>query len=513
MLIKNLKISVTDILRICSVLSGGDASLPPVPKKPKKINRFNADWQEERDKFKFKLTPDQKTRVFELLEGSNLDVREMNQGRRYGRWIRLGEVLGSIDKAKYPKTVDAFFRLRNQHRKGKPFGMPKIRTWYSEVETAFKANFNMGLEKLAERPGEFVRKLDWLVRKNQKDQVKINNILLTLTKIGERASNKVLFEVYTHFENRREPVQNRSIFIKGARAKTKLPDLPAIDGKVIDAIQDTIINTIKSKFADLPEMGKCWIDPELKKIPLPTNMRSLSESLVPIIRGQRIPFGTGKKVIRPFIHWYDERGVEDLDLHGFLLGDGRSMSFGYNGQYKSEFGCFSGDVRGRRGPCAEYVDIDAGKAVAAGYRYFVMVVHNFTQRPLSSLKDCVAGVMEREYPESNDAWTPDTVTNCMKLTSAVRMALIGLYDLETREYIHLDLDWDTFSRYVSGGQSNELFTAIKPYIDLPKLSVYDLLDWHVTERGMKVSMENADVHFRYDDFKTSYVETMKWMGI
>ena len=162
---------------------------------------------------------------------------------------------------------------------------------------------------------------------------------------------------------------------------------------------------------------------------------------------------------------------------------------------------------------AEYVDIEVEAAVGAGYRYFVMVVHNYTQRPLSSMKDCVVGVMEREHPESNSSWKPDTVANCIKLTSAARMALVGVYDLETREYIHLDLDWDTFSRYVSGGHSNKLFDAINPYITLPKLSVYDLLDWHVTARGTKSSMDTAATHFTYNDFKSSYVETMKYMGI
>lgn len=504
--------TVTDVLRIAVGFSGGDVSLPAVPKKPKKITRFNTDWQKNREAFKFKLTTDQKVRVLGLLESSNLDVREMNQGRKYGRWIRLGEVLGHIDANEYPRSANAFYRLRNQVRKGKPNGEPKVRTWYSDVDSAFKVDFNTGLSKLSERPGEFVRRLDWLVRTNVKSEVNIKNILLTLSRVGESASNKVLYEVYTHFENRRKPVQNRSIFVKGARSKTKLPDLPKINDDIVDAIQDTIINTIKSKFATLESMGKCWIDPELKKVPLPTNMRSLSESLVPTVRGQRVPFGTGKKVIRPFIHWYDVNGNEDLDLHGFLIGPGKHTTFGYNGEHQNRFGSYSGDVRHRQGACAEYVDIDVAAALSAGFKYFIMVVHNFQGRPLSTMKDCVAGVMEREYPDANRSWTPDTVTNCMKLTSEARMCLIGMYDLETREYIHLDLDWNTFSKYVHG-QAGELMNAVHPYCEPPKLSVYDLLDWHVTARGTRSSMEDADTHFKYDDFKSSYVETMKYMGI
>ena len=508
--------TVTDVLRIAVGFSGGDVSLPAVPKPPKAVNRFNSDWKTIRDRFKFKLDGEQKDRIFELLENTNLDVREMNQGRRYGRWIRLGEVLGPIDAAKYPRTAAAFHRLRNQMRRGKPDGEPKIRTWYSEVNTAFKIGLVEGLDKLAERPGELVRRLDWLIRNNRRSEVNIQKILDTLTRVGNSVSNKVLYETYMHFENRVKPVQNRSIFIKGARQRTLLPDLPALPSNAVEAIQDTVINILKAKFAELPPMGLCWIDPELKKIPLPTNMRSMSDSLVPVIRGQRLPMATGKEWVRLFIHWYDERGTEDLDLHGFLLSENSTQSYrsiGYNGDHKlRNWGYFSGDVRQRRGPCAEYIDLRVTDALQAGFRYFVMVIHNFQGRSLASMKDCVVGVMEREFPEANEGWVPDTIANCMRPTSDSTMCLAYMYDLQLREYIHLDLDWNTFSQYVNG-QAGELLAAVKPYIDMTKLSVYDLLYWHVTARGVSASIDAAETHFKFDDFKSSYVEVLKLMGI
>jgi heterodisulfide reductase subunit C len=45
----------------------------------------------------------------------------------------------------------------------------------------------------------------------------------------------------------------------------------------------------------------------------------------------------------------------DLDMHGFLLGDGESLQFGFNGSYNEYFGCFSGDVRCRKGACTEEI--------------------------------------------------------------------------------------------------------------------------------------------------------------
>ncbi len=505
--------TVVDVLRIAVGFSGGDVSLPAIPKKLKKKGAKYDIVIKERNKFNFKLKPKQIETIMNLFENSNLSLSDLNQGSRYNRFIRLAEVLKVQQfENEYPKTYNAFKILRNQKRKGKPDGFEKIRTWNSHVNTQFKVSFEAGIIKLSERPGEFLRRLDSLVRQNQKNQTKLDLILVTLSRIGEASSNKVLFEVYTHFENRIKPVTNRSIFIKGARNRKTLPNLPAIQNDIVIAIQDTIINCIKYKMALLPNIGSCYVDEELKKIPLPTNMRSLSESLTPQIRGQRTPIGDSK-VVRPYIHWFDENGNEDLDLHAFLIGDKNSVSVGYNGVHNSKFGLYSGDVRHRRGACAEYIDIDFDIALKHGYDYLIMVVHNFQQRPLSTMKDCVSGFMLRDNPKQNHTWLPETITNAIKLTSEAQMCLIGAYDIKTKEYIHLDLDFNTFSRYINGSSSTELMKAIEPYIVDPKLSIYDLLTWHVQARGKNSSKDKADTHFMYDDFKSDYTEILPWLGV
>ena len=500
--------TTTDVLRIAVHMSGGDISLPAVPKPMKKqrsIVRYRRTMESvpnlDREAFKFKkFKRSERKFILGLLDKSNCDIRDMKL--KDARWVRLGEILHPGEyKTEFPRAYAAFHKIRNE----------KVVSWYGEVAKAFKNSFGEGLRKAAERPGEFLRRLDWWIRSTGKGNQSL--ILSVLFDLALKASNKVIFEVYTHFEGRKVPTKGRSVFIKGARKKTSLPDLPALKAEVVDAIQDTLFLALKERFKLLEPMGDCWVDPELKKIPLPTNMRSLSDTLVPTIRGQRTPFGTGKKVIRPFIHWFDENGTEDLDLHGFLLGDNMSINFGYNGTRNSSLGCYSGDVRHRRGACAEYVDINVDDAVAAGYNYFVMVVHNFENRPFSSMKDVVVGVQEREFAQSNANWLPDTIVNCFRPASGADMTLIGVYDLITREYIHLDLDWNTFSGYVARGDSNSLFTAIKPFITLPKLSVYDLVSCHVEARGRNVSKEVAEKHFLYEDFSTSYVETMKLMGV
>lgn len=500
--------TTTDVMRIVVHMSGGDISLPAVPKKmvstrKKSGYRYSIVKEEnpERKKFEFKkFTRAERRYILGLLEKTNCDASEMVLKDQ--RWIRLGEIIHPREYEKeFPRSARAFDLIRNT----------KVTSWHGFVARAFKKSFEEGLKKLAERPGEFLRRLDYLLRKNPKQR---DLILKVFFEIAVKASNKVLFEVFTHFEGRNVPVTNRSVFIKGARKKTPLPNLPALPADTIQAVQDTIFQALKEKFTLLDPLGDCWIDPELKKIPLPTNMRSLSESLVIVTRGQRVPMASEKKIVRPFIHWYDESGTQDIDLHGFLLGQNRSVSFGFNGIHSSTIGCYSGDVRYRRGPCAEYVDIIVEEAVKAGFQYFVMMAHNFEQRPFKSLKDCVVGVMERDHIGSRGTtWLPETITNCFRPQSESKYALIGVYDLVTREYIHLDLDWNTFSGYVGSGNSSALFRAIEPFISLPKYSVFDLLTWHAEARGRVTSKEAATTHFLYDDFCTSHVQTQKYMGV
>lgn len=498
------KLTTTDVLRIAVHMSGGDISLSALPPKKIKIGRRYSSWVDNpaRESAKFKkFSRKERKFLLGLLENSNLDVRDMKLKDQ--RWIRLGEILHPGEyKAQFPRTYNAFNRIRND----------KVKSWYGEVNSAFLVSFEAGLAKLSERPGEFLRRLDWLIRST--GQVKTQQVLDTLAKVGMNSSNKVLFEVYDHFEKRKLPVTNRKVMIKGARKHTTLPNLSALSETKIEAVQSTVFNIIKSKIAALPAMGDCWIDEELKKIPLPTNMRSLNDTLVPVIRGQRTPFGEGKKVIRSFIHWFDEYGRIDLDLHGYLFGSNSVTSFGFNGNRSvPSLGCYSGDVICRRGACAEYVDINVDEALKRGYKYFIMIIHNFRGGKLSDIKECVAGVMEREFPEANRTWLPETITNSMKLSGGGNMVLVAAYDLETRESIYLDLDFSNFQDYVYRGQSETFFDALKPYLTLPALSVYDLLSWHVEARGRLVSKETAETHFLFDDFASSYIKTIEYMGV
>jgi len=497
--IDNLPIkTTTDVLRIAVYMSGGDVSLPKVPKKYKgRIIQLSNLRTNHRDTFKFKkFTRKERKFILNLLENTNCDITEMSLYKE--RWYRLGEILHPFEyKNKYPKSYKAFDLLRNEN----------VRSWYSQVDGAFKVSLEEGLKVLSTRSGEFMRKIDSIIRKNPND---INLIMKYFSNSVNGSSNKVIYELYKHFENRLQQESHRSITIKGTRIKTTLPVLPALNEELVKDIQNHLLLTLKNKFSTLDSLGECYIDEDLKKIPLPTNMRSINTSLKPIIRGMRISIGNkDTKVIRPYVHWFDEYGNEDLDLSSTFVGKDVVSVLSFS-NLKVGNSCHSGDIRHRRGNCAEYIDVDIKNAIELGYQYVLIDVRNFNDRSLETV-NTVFGIMEREFPESNNIWLPETISNSQKLESKSTNTLISILDLNTLEYLMVDMD-SNGSVTASGDIANTL-KMIEEFVKPPKFSVYDLLKLHVEVRGLLVdTLTENTTHFKFEDFSTSYENIFKFMG-
>ena len=492
--------TTTDVLRIAVHLSGGDISLPKVPDAKVKLNRWCSSKSDnpEREKFKFKsFSRKERKYILGLLEKTNCDTKEMVL--RSGRWIKLSHGLHVGEyKNTFPKAFDAINKLRNE----------KVKSWYGILNDAFNVSLENGLKVLSQRPGEFSRRIDWLVRKNPKQ---LDLILSYLSEALKGTSNKVLFEVYTHFENRMVSKSDRSIMIKGKRKRTELPTLPVIPKKTVETIHSKLFETLREKFSTLDSLGNCWIDEDLKKIPLPTNMRSMNFSTKPTIRGQRVPFDNpDAKVIRPFVHWMDKNGNEDLDLSATFVGDNKCEVLSYSGLRVGK-SVHSGDVRHRKGACAEYIDVDIEDALSRNFKYVILDVRNFNGKGLKTV-EAMFGVMEREHPTANKTWLPETISSCQELGSESVVTLIAILDLVTKEYIMLDID--SSNSIAARGDVKNTLTVLKQYAEPPKVSVYDLVLLHVEGRGKQVTLDNnVDTYFKYEDFVVSYEKTGQLMGV
>ena len=514
--------TLTDILRMTTHLSEGDISLAAPTE--------------------FRLTGSMRRRVMQMLE-HYVTRREERTGERFlmsledmkhhrRKWLALLTHIHA-DSKPFRKAFPEAQRIVNLIR----WHEDRIPTWNSKVENT--ADLIEKMRLLVQRPGEFARRLNSLLKidlkecKDSKD-FKDSKVLKIFGALSSSISNKVLFELFSYFEGRRKS-RTRAIYIKGKRKPVVLPVQEALPEALVDEVQRIITDGIRSKFYEWPAMGDVVIDEQLKNIPLPTNMRTVSPTDTPVVRGTRLPInGKADNTIRFYVHWHDACGTEDLDLSATFIGMGKMARVAWdsyiimraNSSYWSHncIALHSGDVRHRKGDCAEYIDLIPSRALAEGYRYVIVDVRNFNNRSLKSLTPSF-GYMEREHPEANPQWEPATVVASMRLQSDAVACIAVMIDLETMEYIPMDIDAGSIT---ASGDAEAILTAMRVYMEPPRVSVYDLISWHVQARGGKVVEDASDetlnaerinestnkplTDFRFADFATSYVEVLKLMA-
>lgn len=489
--------TATDVLRLAVYMSGGDVSLPPVP--PSKYVIIGDGVPHEYVNkaslaFRFKKFNRRERRlILSHLEQSSCDASEMVL--RAERWKRLGEVLHVGDYARrYPRSAEAFCAVRNY-----------ARSWYAEVDAV--TDFDARLSILSQRPGEYLRRIDYLLRSAQDDKEQ-EKIITTFVSLLPRVSSKVLYELYNHFLRRTDANAARSIIIKGKRAPIFLEKLPTMDEALVNRLNNYISEEMKRRYATEGTLGKVYIDEQLKNVPAPLQMRGLNPSLKTRIRGTRVPFDNpDARVIRFYLHWKDKDGSEDLDLFATFIGENATETISWATDLKSQSAIHSGDVRHRIGDCAEYIDVDmveTGKL----YRYVFVTASNFERRPMSSV-DAAFGYMEREYPEANNIWIPETVAGSFRFSCNSDGVHMVIVDLHKKEYIVLDIDSGSVLPF---DHLPLMLEVIHLYTETPTLNMYTLLSWHAEARGEQVdTIEEAEIIMDYENFSTQYTECLKYM--
>ncbi|HEU4796571.1 MAG TPA: hypothetical protein VFT02_13130, partial [Pyrinomonadaceae bacterium] len=459
---------------------------------------------QERDKFKFAhLRRSSRRYLLGLLEKTNLDTSEMQQ--RLEEWLRLGEILHPGEyRQKYPRTYAAFKALRNQ--------TPRIRSYYGQLDLALAANdLDQALELLARRPGEFARRIDWFLRTYEQSE-DLERIIESFAAVAPRISSKVLLELYGHLCSRLKSKPRAASLKRGSKMKM-LEALPPLKEENVVRVQQILIGALNKLFGALPPLGKVSIDERLKDVVLPTSMRHANKGLANYTRGTRIPFRAGARTIRAFVHWFDPHGREDIDLSAAFL-DENFVTVGhisYTSLNNPDFNaCHSGDIRHRKGSCAEYIDIDVETARQRA-RYVTLHVYNFNARSLESMQECKFGWMERSRPDSNEIFEPRTVSNALNLTNKSTSVLLCAIDLVDESILWLEVEMDRAMAYIEN-TFNQTSILLSTVVDPNRLTVYDLLTLHVNARGTLVeNAEEADVRFAFEDFLTDYAKIAEFI--
>jgi hypothetical protein len=461
--------TATDILRVAVVMSDSDVSLATNTK----FRRF------KRKERRF---------ILDALEAVPAPTEDML--RRPEVWKRLGRELRAGDyKDRYPKTVAALDVIQND----KPF-----ETYNGKVEASLiRADVPALTDLLAQRPGDFARRLDHTLRVAGP---KWMEVVAAFKNVANRTSTPVLLQAYAHFLHRKEATDHRAFFPKGAVSKVQMAEkpLPYLETDITEAVADTIRRTLVSRFSTLPPLGKVYIDPRLHQQFVPFAQRSASKSLRTLVRGSRLAM-PDSKAVRFFVWWKEPKGQRtDIDLAAVLFEENfcREADVAYYNLH--DYGCaHSGDITSAPNGACEFIDVDVAFLTELGIRYVQMVIYSYTQQPFKDLPECFAGWMGRTAVQSGEIFDARTVQDKIDIAGDSTVNIPLVIDLKERQVIWSDIALKSRGAINNSRQNEDNLSRMgKAIANLRKPTLYDLFSMHADARGTLVgASKEADTVF------------------
>ncbi|UFP99180.1 TerD family protein [Pseudomonas fitomaticsae] len=462
--------TATDVLRLAIALHGGDVSLATA------TTRFKAMKRSMRRLLLSLLDP---------IPNATEDVM-----RQAERWKRLAEVLHPGDYAdKYPRALAAITAARRNEAPAS-FG--------SRVETLFaQRDIAELVSVLQSRPGEFARRLDATLRRATEPEP----VLDAFEAVAAQVASPVLLQLLAQSRAPR-PLPLRAFTPKGSFAKVYgiKDDRELLAPEVLARAARICENALVTRFATLPPLGRCYIDPELHEYRVPLAQRSSSKSLRTLVRGSRLPM-PDTRFIRLFLWWKNGRSRTDIDLSAAFFDANfvfRETVAYYN--LRDYGGCHSGDIVDAPEGASEFIDLDLDVLVEKGIRYVVTSINSYTQQPYCDLPECFAGWMARTDTASGEVFEPRTVFDRIDIASDTEICLPFVMDLQERRVIWADLGLTSAPRWNNVGNNlSGISLMLRALVHTPRPDLETLFDLHVRARGERVaSPQQAQAVFAPD---------------
>ncbi|GLR11849.1 hypothetical protein GCM10007907_06390 [Chitinimonas prasina] len=456
--------TATDVLRFAVALCGGDVSLATAC-------RFKRFARHER---RF---------VLACLDGIDQVAEDMLRWAE--RWKRLGEVLHPGEYAeRYPKAYTGFKILRD--------GLPYA-TFNSEIERYLaKGQTHAASNHLVSRPGEFARRLDHLLR----NETTPDSIIAAFERVVACVSTPVLLQVLCHFQHRHLPMSLRFFLPKGEIAKifARKDTRPAIATATAACVVALCESALIARFSQLPALGRCYVDPALKRHLVPMAQRAAAKSLRTLVRGSQLSLPPAR-FMRLFLWWQNGRSRTDIDLSAVLYdGEFRYLSSLAYFNLRQWGAYHSGDIVDAPTGAAEFIDLDLAHLEKAGVRFIVTAINSYTMQPYCDLPECFAGWMAREDLQSGEVFEPRTVEDRIDLASNTAQCIPFIVDLTTRRIIWADIGlthgigWNNTINNLSG-----ISLMLRAMVYGIKPDLHTLFSLHARARGtLVVDAANAD---------------------
>lgn len=481
--------TATDVLRLAVSLSGGDVSLPPVPKARRShddpkvvVNQDTID----RARIRFrKFSRAERRLLLALLDQCPNAAEDMC--RYTGLWKTLMGALHPAEyRSRYPNACRAFDALYHG----------AVTTFGSQVEAAvLQGDIQRAVALLQTRPGEFARRLNALLCRTADQQ----QVVAAFAAVAKDVATPVLLQVISYFAHRSDGRELRVIFPKGNVTKLQvLPNqLPPLPDDVCRAVVKVCRDALTRRFAALPPLGRVYVDERLRDYLVPFALRSASRSLRTIVRGSRLPMPEGDTI--RFFTWWKE-GVVDGHPTGRIDVDLSAVMYDASWQYMEHVSytnlrsvkyqaVHSGDiVAAPKGAC-EFIDLHIPSILQYGGRYVVASLFVFSGPAFCAMPEAFAGWMIRQQPGSGEVFEPSTVQDRIDLAADTKICIPVIMDLQEREVIWCDLALTQNPNWYVNIEANQSSVSLMGWAmtTLKKPTLYELFSLHAAARGELVS--------------------------
>ena len=468
--------TATDVLRVATVISGGKADLS--------------------ENVKFRLKTSEKKFLFQILKNMASANLEEDVSLYGEEWKRLFTCMAGVLKVSNITTV-----ARKHYAK-------KTRSEESKFKSAL-ANGNLkDIFKMS--PGRFARRLNYLIEKSPEPLKRA--VIDSFLSVADKVDSKVLYQLYGYFLERdsQSPRIIQPINKKAVSIKKSLPMDPDLKLRIVQGLNEVL----NKRYSGSLDLGKVWIDPRLKKIPIPLQMRDVDPNFQLLARGARFPLGDQEKpIIRFFDHWERSSsgnlGITDLHVYSFKGNDFKEIEKHVCwANLKAPHITHSGDqLKLDNGGCCQFVDVDLENVDAD---YILMEMKVFSGGNFKEQKTFAGWMMRsREGSEEGKIFDPRFVENAFSITRCQRNCMVALIDVKAKEFIWAEVEGllgknskVMFKRDVAYAKTEDY---IKKYLNSSEPSLYTLFLNHSKE--VVESPEEADTVFGLE-WATKHTEVL-----
>lgn len=511
--------TATDVLRLASVLSGGDAGLLTRPR----IRGLHRPLRRA---------------LLTALDRCDPTTAAEEMRRHRGRWLRLAEQLHVFEYAeRYPRAALAVAALRETRLSedslsdtlraaariggsggsdgsGGPDGAGDARgrvvlpSWGRQVERALaEQDLPAALAQLTQRPGELLRRLDLMLRLAGGDAEQSRAVLAATRAAAPRVSPAVLLSALGALRARRGPTATHRVFFpKGGTAKAHIiadKRAPVPAAAVEEAVR-VLAEEAARRAGCAGGVELAVIDAELDGILAPFAERTASRALLTLPRGSELPVPAGRS-LRLFVHWMEdeEHGRVDLDL-ALAMFDADWQHLGtcdYTALRFADAGAVhSGDLTSAPPPdgASEFADLDLDLLAGAGVRYVVAVCFSYNNVAFEDMAEAFAGVLVRsEAGEVGAVFDPRAVEQRFDLVGRARTSVPFVFDTAARSLRWLDVVHGvTGTDHAVHRHQDELAVLAREltalYSSGARVGLGELAVWNAATRARTVLVRHVD---------------------